>query len=384
MIHLPPLYPLTDPRREASLSAQVRAFGDAGLPLVQFRGKPLDAKVQYEELRKSLRQSNDNGGWPLICVNDRADLAVLAAQEGLMPWGLHLGQTDLPPSEVRRLPGLVGIHIGTSTHNEAEWASIDPACDHAGLGPFRATASKPDHEPPIGLAGLRDGCGKLRSQGIAPIAIGGIGRHDFADVFAAGAESIALISELDRNDPVELAWAAQCERWRAQPALRKGQGLILVGSSGSGKTTLASSLALRLNLPSLDLDQLIEAQTGQNIPQIFEQQGEMAFRSLEGEILRSRLDKPSVIALGGGAWERAEIREAVSQSAFVVLWIAETPQTCWARIAADPNRPLAKDRDDFLARHGQRIQNWCGLSCVLPLGHGPDEIADSLLGAVTK
>ena len=378
-MNLPPIYPLTDSRRDASLSAQVRAFGEAGFPLVQFRGKPLDAEAQYGEIRTSLQQSFDNGGWPLLCVNDRADLALLAAKEGLSPWGLHLGQSDLPPSEARKLPGLEWVHIGTSTHGESEWSSVDPACDHAGVGPFRATSTKADHAAPIGLDGLRRGCVALRSRGVAPIAIGGLCQADFEDVFAAGAESVALITELERKDPAELAWWAQAARWKAQPAMRKNQGIVLVGSSGAGKSTLASKLGPRLGFPVVDLDVLIEGRAGPSIPQIFEQQGEAAFRRLEVEALRSNLDKPSVMALGGGAWASPEIRDALNASGFAVLWIAETPEVCWSRIATDSTRPLAKDRDEFMRRHRVRMQNWCELPVVLPLGRGADEIADSLV-----
>jgi thiamine-phosphate diphosphorylase len=387
MIHLPPLYPLTDSRRDAPLSAQVRAFGAAGFPLVQFRGKPLDAKAQYDELCTALRQSFDHGGWPLICVNDRADLAVLAAQEGLAPWGLHLGQTDLPPTDARGLPGLERVHIGTSTHDESEWATMAGACDHAGVGPFRATATKSDHAVPIGLEGLCCGCAALRSQGIAPIAIGGIGRDDFAEVFAAGAESVAVISELDRTDPSALAWAAQCVRWKARPPFRRGQGIALVGSSGSGKSTLAARLGPRLGLPALDLDELIEEIGGQTITEIFKAQGEAEFRRFEVEALRTNLDNPAVMALGGGAWESPEIRAALLASGFAVLWLAETPEACWARIAADPTRPLAQDRNEFLRRHRLRLDGWCGLPMILPLGHSADEIAKMMsvtLGAVPK
>ncbi len=382
MINLPPIYPITDSRRVESLSEQIKAFGKAGFSLVQFRGKPVDSKAQYEELISALRQSFDNGGWPLICVNDRADLAVLAAQEGLAPWGLHLGQLDLPPSEPLRLPGLEQVHIGTSTHNESEWAAVESVCDHAGVGPFRDTATKSDHAAPIMLDGLRRGCEVLRSKGVAPIAIGGIGRDDFDEVFAAGAECVAVISELDRTDPVELAWAAQAARWRARPPFRRGQGVALAGSSGSGKSTISANLGPCLRLPVLDLDALVEKQTGRSISDIFNAQGEAEFRRLEVEILHSNLDMPSVVALGGGAWASPEIRDALIASGFAVLWIAETPQVCWARIAADPTRPLAKDREGFFRRHRMRMHDWCGLEVVLPLGHEAGEIAKTVAVAL--
>jgi len=382
MINLPPIYPITDSRRAESLSEQIKAFGNAGFSLVQFRGKPLDSKAQYEELISALRQSFDNGGWPLICVNDRADLAVLAAREGLAPWGLHLGQMDLPPSEARRLPGLEQVHIGTSTHAEPEWSSVDVACDHGGIGPFRATATKTDHETPIGLEGLRKGCAALRSKGIAPIAIGAIGRGDFDDVFAAGAECVAVIGELDRTDPVDLVWAAQVARWVAECPFRRGQGIALAGSSGSGKSTIAAALGPRLGLPVLDLDALIEEKTGRSITDIFTLQGEAEFRRLEVETLRANLDKPRVMALGGGAWASPEIRNALNASGFAVFWIAETPEACWSRIVDDPTRPLAKDHAEYLRRHRMRMRDWCGLPMILPLGRGADEIAEKLAVAL--
>ena len=57
MLHLPPLYPVTDATRPEPLSVQIRRLGQAGFPLVQFRGKPLDHRTQWEELRKARRES---------------------------------------------------------------------------------------------------------------------------------------------------------------------------------------------------------------------------------------------------------------------------------------------------------------------------------------
>ena len=103
MINLPPLYPIVDARREEPLAAQVLRLGACGFPLVQFRGKPLDAARQWTELAGALRAAADQGGWPAVCVNDRADLAVLASLEGLAPWGLHLGQARLAQLGHQRL-----------------------------------------------------------------------------------------------------------------------------------------------------------------------------------------------------------------------------------------------------------------------------------------
>ncbi len=379
MLPLPPLYPITDARLELPLSEQVRRFGEAGFPLVQLRGKPLDPRAQWEELRKALIASRDNGGWPLVCVNDRADLAVLAAREGLMPWGLHLGQGDLPVLEAKRLPSLEGLRFGASTHQEGEWRALDAAFDHAGVGPFRGTATKADHEAPIGVAGLAAGCAALRSKGIAPIAIGGLTLEDAKPGFEAGAEALAMVGALARSaDPAELGGQAQLARWSAQPPLQGAKGVVLAGSSGAGKSSLGRAMAEGLGLPFHDLDEVIEAHTGKGIPAIFEEQGEAAFRALEAQLLPGLLRGPAVIALGGGAWEGESLRRAVGEGDFRAFWLAETPQRCWVRIAQDAHRPLAHSGALFTARHGARLARWSRLPMILPFGRNTRELAGAL------
>ena len=380
MLQLPPLYPITDATRPESLSAQVRRFGAAGFPLVQFRGKPLDAMAQWLELRAALAEAAANGGWPFICVNDRADLALLAAQEGLTPWGLHLGQDDLPAAEAAKLPGLGGCHLGASTHEPGEWDAVDPACDHAGLGPFRGTATKADHAAPIGLAGLQAGCTALRDQGLAPVAIGGLTLADAGACFEAGAEALAMVGEVHRAaDPCTLGWEAQRQRWRIRPPFRRGQGIVLLGGSGSGKTTLGRELARRLALPFHDLDAVIETHDGRPVREIFAVDGEPAFRFLEAKLLPGLLQKPAVVALGGGAWEAPANRTAVATAGFAPLWLAEAPARAWERVGKDPRRPLAQDRAAFMARWAARLPVWSLAPMALPFGHSSRKLAAALL-----
>lgn len=383
MLNLPPLYAITDARLDRSLAGQIRRYGDAGFPLVQFRGKPLEADAQMAELRAALKAGAEQGGWPLVVVNDRADLVVLAAAEGLPPWGLHLGQADLPPLEAARLPGLAALHLGTSTHQASEWTTVDPACDHAGVGPVRGTATKADHSCPIGFGGLAEGCAALRARGLAPVAIGGLGPGDVDACFAAGAESVAMVGALaEAGDPADLLWKAQAARWKARPPLDPGRPVLLAGSSGAGKSTLGAVLAARLDLPFHDLDRVLEARAGTSIPAIFAERGEAAFRALESEVLPGLLAPPSVVALGGGAWETDAVRRAARDAGATALWLAERPEACWARVAADPHRPLAQDRGIFLARHRARLSRWSLLPCVLPLGRSPVEIVDGLLAGL--
>jgi shikimate kinase len=380
MLHLPPLYPITDATRAESLSAQIRRLGEAGFPLVQFRGKPLDTQSQWAELRQALAEAAANGGWPLICVNDRADLAMLAAREGLTPWGLHLGQGDLPAAEARKLPGLLATHIGASSHGPAEWASVDAACDHVGIGPFRGTATKSDHAEPIGLEGLRAGCAALRAQGLAPIAIGGLTLADAIPCFEAGAEALAMVGEVHRSeDPAPLGWEAQRQRWRVRPPFRRGQGIVLIGGSGAGKTTVGRQLAYHLALPFQDLDAAIEDREGCKVAEVFATRGEAAFRRLEADVLPRLLVKPAVVALGGGAWESPVNRSAVTSANFAPLWLAESPARAWERARRDPHRPLAQDRTAFMLRWAARMPNWSLAPMVLPFGHSSGELASALL-----
>ena len=380
MLQLPPLYPITDATLAEPLSDQIRRLGEAGFPLVQFRGKPLDAQAQWMELSKALGEAKANGGWPFICVNDRSDLALLAARGGLTPWGLHLGQDDLPAAEARRLPGLEKAHLGSSNHEAREWENPDAACDHAGIGPFRGTATKSDHAAPIGLEGLRAGCAALRARDLSPIAIGGLTLADGPACFAAGAESLAMVGEMHRAaDPAALGWEAQRQRWRVRPPFQKGQGLVIVGGSGAGKSTFGRQLAFALALPFHDLDAVIEEREERPVAEIFATAGEATFRGLEAALLPELMARPAVVALGGGAWESAQNRAAVATTGFAPLWLAETPTRAWERAGRDPNRPLAQDRAAFMARWASRLPAWTQAPMLLAFGHSSGELASALV-----
>ena len=391
MIQIPPLYPITDASLELPLSEQVRRFAIANFPIIQFRAKLMPVNDQWRELRETLLQASENGGWPLIVINDRADLALFAANEGIAPWGLHLGQTDIPASIAARLPGLNKLHFGASTHNPNEWSSIDPACDHAGVGPLRATQTKRDHDEIIGFEGLAMGCAALRSQNIAPIAIGGLTMDDALPCFQAGAESLAMtraLSQLALSDDqyqlTEYLWQAQKIKCAEKKILRKDSGLVIVGGSGAGKTTLAMRLALRLGIEAIDLDSRISQKAGKSIAEIFtEYNGDEAlFRTLEVECLPECLERPAVLALGAGAWQQEAIRGLVKKTGWAACWLAENPNTAWERVKTDPDRPLARDRAEFMQRWRSRMEEWSVLPSLLPLGRKPDELADLVFRAI--
>lgn len=112
---------------------------------------------------------------------------------------------------------------------------------------------------------------------------------------------------------------------------------ILIGYRGTGKTTVARILASRLGVRAVDSDPEIERQLGKTIAEIFEQDGEAAFRDHEARIIRELLEKaegPLVLATGGGAILRPETRRLLNESG-QVAWLTASPETILQRIRED-------------------------------------------------
>ena len=132
--------------------------------------------------------------------------------------------------------------------------------------------------------------------------------------------------------------------------------LFLVGFMASGKTTVGRTLAERLGVPFVDLDEEIVTAAGSTIAEMIAQHGEAAFRQLETECLRrASLRKPVVIALGGGAFTQAVNCELIAQAG-VAVWLDAPFALCWERIQRDAVvRPLAATEEEASARFEQRI-----------------------------
>jgi len=122
--------------------------------------------------------------------------------------------------------------------------------------------------------------------------------------------------------------------------------VVLIGPMGAGKSTIGKPLASRLRLPFIDLDEAIVKRAGKPIPQIFEEDGESAFRSLESEMVAALLNgpEPKIIATGGGAVLRESNRQWM-KAAGPVIWLDALPEVLAKRTANDPNRPLLKGDD---------------------------------------
>jgi shikimate kinase/3-dehydroquinate synthase len=123
--------------------------------------------------------------------------------------------------------------------------------------------------------------------------------------------------------------------------------VALIGFMGAGKSTVGAEVAVRIGRPFVDLDDVIEAQTGQTIPVIFESRGEAAFRELEERAASAALEsrQPAVIALGGGALGSAVTRDLLTGRAMTVLLDVDA-ETAWERVRRS-NRPLAQDGEAF-------------------------------------
>jgi shikimate kinase len=116
---------------------------------------------------------------------------------------------------------------------------------------------------------------------------------------------------------------------------------VLVGLPGSGKTTCGRRLASLMKVPFADSDQLIETQTGREIPEIFATDGEPAFRDLEAAVIAQALvDFPGVLALGGGAILTESTRQALAASGVAVVLPRSSIRTLTRRVGDGRGRPL--------------------------------------------
>ena len=165
--------------------AVVEAAVRGGTRVVQLREKTLATRAFVERAR-ALKALLSPLGVPLI-INDRLDVALACGADGV-----HVGQDDLSPEDVRRwLPhALVGLSIERIDQlAEAERLPVD----YYGASPVFTTATKADTAPALGLEGLR----ALRERSRRPlVAIGGIDEHNAAQVMAAGADALAVVSAL--------------------------------------------------------------------------------------------------------------------------------------------------------------------------------------------
>ena len=190
-MQLPRLYAILDAACFPDASAMFAAAEQltaGGATLLQYRNKSGNARQMLEDAQELKRLV---GSRVKLIMNDRADLALAAGFDGL-----HIGQDDLSPEASRRVIG-PDRWLGVSTHNPEQIAQADKTdADYLAIGPVFATASKANSDPVVGIDGLRQ-ARKLTRKTL--VAIGGITRNNARSVIEAGADSVAVISDLIRD-----------------------------------------------------------------------------------------------------------------------------------------------------------------------------------------
>ena len=205
MLELSGFYAVLD-RDDPQLARDL--VGPGGARVLQIRLKPGDARDQLA-LARVARTICDAAG-ALLIVNDRIDVALAAGADGV-----HLGQTDLPLADARRIaPKLI---IGVSTHDVAQvQAAVAGGADYLGFGPIFATRTKVNPDPVQGIEGLRAAVAVARE--IPIVAIGGIQPQMAAAVYGAGAAAICAISAVnDAQHPVVVAKSFTATRPTKRP-----------------------------------------------------------------------------------------------------------------------------------------------------------------------
>jgi len=185
---LPRLYAILDagcfPDANAMFAA-AEELATAGCTLLQYRNKKGSARRMLDDARELKRGVGDRAK---LIMNDRADLCLAAGFDGL-----HIGQDDLSPESARKIIG-PARWLGVSTHNPEQLAEADKtSADYLAIGPVFATTTKANPDPVVGLEGIR----RAREVTRKPlVAIGGITRANARSVIEAGADAVAVISDL--------------------------------------------------------------------------------------------------------------------------------------------------------------------------------------------
>ena len=134
-----------------------------------------------------------------------------------------------------------------------------------------------------------------------------------------------------------------------------GRSIFLVGFMGVGKSTIGRELAARRHVPFYDMDEEIERKTGKKVHEIFENEGEDAFRAVETALLRSVVNRtPGVVATGGGTFCRAENQELI-RAAGVSVWLDAPSHVILERGERETHRPLWTGRDEVRALLDRRL-----------------------------
>lgn len=184
---LPRFYPITDVRLSGlSHAEQVERLAAGGATLIQLREKTASPREFYTAALEAMNVARSLN--VRIIINDRVDIAIAVNADGV-----HVGQEDVPPDHARRLLGESRI-VGFSTHGLKQAVEADGLpIDYIAIGPVFQTSTKENPDAVVGLEAIA----ATRRQTSKPlVAIGGITFSRAASVIEAGADSVAVISDL--------------------------------------------------------------------------------------------------------------------------------------------------------------------------------------------
>ncbi len=173
------------------MSALADAYLAGGARFIQIRSKHA-ASGEFLSLCEDVVKRAHKAG-AIVIVNDRADIAKLAAADGV-----HVGQEDLDPASARRILGGAAI-VGVSTHSPDQVRAASAlAVDYIAVGPVFGTSTKETGYRDVGTSFVREAAGILEQAGCPKpiVAIGGITLERAPDVIRAGAAAVAVISDL--------------------------------------------------------------------------------------------------------------------------------------------------------------------------------------------
>lgn len=165
------------------------------------------------------------------------------------------------------------------------------------------------------------------------------------------------------------------------------KNITLIGMMGAGKSLISERLSRRLDdYVAVDTDVVLEYHHNQFIPDMFKEKGEEYFRDAESKILEMVYTKDKmVVALGGGAFERAENRELVKKNSYVI-YLKASPETLYERVKDSTDRPLLKkgfSKDDVADILAKREANYMQAdSVVVTDGKAADEVVTEILGII--
>ncbi len=195
------LYAILDPSRIRGrpLAELAQAAARGGATLLQYRDKHAETRELVNKAMQ-IREALEPFNVPLI-INDRVDVALAVGAQGV-----HVGQDDMVPADVRRLMGadaIVGLSNKTIDHAQAAPLEL---LDYVFVGGVFETQSK-DNKTALGIAGWQKIAARFRAKnpGMPVGAIAGIDQTNLAPVMAAGADGVAVISAIFMADDVETA-----------------------------------------------------------------------------------------------------------------------------------------------------------------------------------